>query len=63
MVASVIHGADDRMCDASGGRATADAIPGAQLKVIECMGHNLPRALWPVIASHISGIIRQAEGK
>jgi pimeloyl-ACP methyl ester carboxylesterase len=31
----VIHGLADRMCDVSGGRATADAIPGAELVLIE----------------------------
>jgi pimeloyl-ACP methyl ester carboxylesterase len=43
----VIHGSADKMCDVSGGRATAAAIPGAELVVIDGMGHDLPRALWP----------------
>ncbi|WP_104482869.1 hypothetical protein V5P93_002146 [Actinokineospora auranticolor] len=43
----VIHGGADRMCHPSGGRATAAAIPGAELVVIEGMGHDLPAALWP----------------
>jgi len=34
----VIHGLADRMCDVSGGRATAEAIPGAELVLIEGMG-------------------------
>jgi pimeloyl-ACP methyl ester carboxylesterase len=58
----VIHGADDRMCDISGGRATANAIPGAELEVIEGMGHNLPRELWPRIADLISNLVRRVEG-
>ena len=41
----VIHGLADRMCDVSGGRATAEAIPGAELVLIEGMGHNLPPGL------------------
>jgi pimeloyl-ACP methyl ester carboxylesterase len=36
----VIHGLDDRMVDPSGGRATAAAIPGAELVMIEGLGHN-----------------------
>jgi pimeloyl-ACP methyl ester carboxylesterase len=60
--ALVIHGADDRMCDISGGRATAKAIPGADLEVIEGMGHNLPRELWPRIASLISKLVQRVEG-
>ncbi len=43
----VIHGADDPLIDRSGGEATAAAIPGARLEVIEGMGHDLPRELWP----------------
>jgi pimeloyl-ACP methyl ester carboxylesterase len=43
----VIHGSKDRLIPLSGGRATARAIPGARLLVIEGMGHDLPRAVWP----------------
>jgi pimeloyl-ACP methyl ester carboxylesterase len=44
---TVIHGTDDILIDVSGGRATAAAIPGARLELIEGMGHDLPAALWP----------------
>lgn len=57
----VIHGTDDRMCDVSGGMATARAIPGAELVLIDGMGHNLPRALWPRIASLISDLVERIE--
>jgi pimeloyl-ACP methyl ester carboxylesterase len=53
----VIHGAAERMCDVSGGRATADAIPGAELVVIEGMGHNLPPGLRIRLATIIAGFI------
>ncbi|GAA1026108.1 alpha/beta hydrolase [Virgisporangium ochraceum] len=43
----VIHGTEDRMCHPSGGRATAEAIPGARLHLITGMGHDLPRGAWP----------------
>jgi pimeloyl-ACP methyl ester carboxylesterase len=43
----VIHGAEDALIDVSGGTATAAAIPGAQLELIEGMGHDLPKELWP----------------
>ncbi len=59
----VIHGADDLMCDVSGGRATAAAIPGAELVVIDGMGHDLPRALWPEIATRIAGLAQAAEAR
>jgi pimeloyl-ACP methyl ester carboxylesterase len=57
----VIHAAADRMCDVSGGLATADAIWGAELVVIEGMGHNLPQALWPRIAGLIADHVRGVE--
>ena len=57
----VIHGADDRMCNVSGGRATAAAIPGAELVVIEGLGHDLPRALWPELADRIAGLVSRVE--
>jgi pimeloyl-ACP methyl ester carboxylesterase len=44
---AVIHGTDDVLIDVSGGKATAAAIPGAELELIEGMGHDLPRELWP----------------
>lgn len=59
--ALVIHGADDRMCDVSGGRATAAAIPGAELLVIDGMGHDLPRPLWPQLATKIVELVQRGE--
>jgi pimeloyl-ACP methyl ester carboxylesterase len=44
--ATVIHGMADRMVHVSGGRATAQAIPGAQLLLIPGMGHDLPPELF-----------------
>jgi pimeloyl-ACP methyl ester carboxylesterase len=43
----VIHGSVDPLVSPSGGRATARAISGARLMMIEGMGHDLPRMLWP----------------
>jgi pimeloyl-ACP methyl ester carboxylesterase len=50
----VIHGSDDKMIAPSGGRATAKAIPGARLLLIEGMGHDLPRGAWPQLADAIA---------
>ncbi|GAB2876074.1 alpha/beta fold hydrolase [Nocardioides pacificus] len=44
--AAVIHGLADKMVHVSGGRATAAAIPGAELVTIEGMGHDLPQGLF-----------------
>jgi pimeloyl-ACP methyl ester carboxylesterase len=43
----VIHGLDDTLIDLSGGRRTAELVPGARLLLVEHMGHDRPRALWP----------------
>ncbi|MDQ4041528.1 MAG: alpha/beta fold hydrolase [Actinomycetota bacterium] len=43
----VIHGTADRLVGVSGGRATARAIPGAKLTLIDGMGHDLPNGVWP----------------
>ena len=54
--ATVIHGAEDKLVRPSGGRATARAIPGAQLLEIPGMGHGLPRGAWPQIIGAIADI-------
>ena len=59
----VIHGLADRMVDASGGRAAAEAIPGAELMLIEGMGHNLPPGLRPQLAARIAEFVWRAEGR
>jgi pimeloyl-ACP methyl ester carboxylesterase len=50
---AVIHGNRDPLVKPSGGRATAKAIPGARMMMIDGMGHDLPRDLWPTFASAI----------
>jgi pimeloyl-ACP methyl ester carboxylesterase len=57
----VIHGAEDQLIDVSGGRATAAAVPDAELMVIDGMGHDLPRAVWPRLIDGISGLVARAE--
>jgi pimeloyl-ACP methyl ester carboxylesterase len=42
----VVHGDADRLIDQSGGRRTADAIPGARFVMIEGMGHDYPSKYW-----------------
>ncbi len=57
--ALVVHGDADPLIDVSGGKATAEAIPDAELLVIPGMGHNLPRAVWPTLVSAIAGLAGQ----
>ncbi|SEF29632.1 Pimeloyl-ACP methyl ester carboxylesterase [Amycolatopsis pretoriensis] len=59
--ALVVHGARDPLVHVSGGRATARAIPGADLDVVPGMGHDLPREVWPRIVRGITRIAERAE--
>lgn len=56
----VIHGSDDPLIDVSGGRATAAAIPGAKLVVIQGMGHDFPAGVWAEVADEIVENARRA---
>ena len=57
----VIHGENDKMIGISGGRATAAAIPSAELATFEGMGHGLPKQLWPEFAIRIADLIHRVE--
>ena len=46
--------AKDLLVRPAAGRATAEAIPGARLRIFEGMGHDLPRALWPDFVDEIA---------
>ncbi|MFW9938209.1 MAG: alpha/beta fold hydrolase [Candidatus Thorarchaeota archaeon] len=50
----VIHGADDPLVPIEGGKATAKAIPGAKLLIIEGMGHSLPPGTWSRVVDAIT---------
>lgn len=52
----VIHGVADTLVKPSAGEATAAAIPGAELLMLEQMGHDLPPALWPQITGAIAAV-------
>jgi pimeloyl-ACP methyl ester carboxylesterase len=56
----VIHGTRDPLVRPIGGRQVAKAIPGARLELIEGMGHDLPRELWPRIAGYLVDNARRA---
>ncbi len=57
----VIHGDDDRMVNATGGAATAKAIPGARLETIPGMGHDLPLPVRGRIAAMIAAHAAEAD--
>ncbi len=56
----VIHGRADPLVTLSGGQATAKAIPGARLLVLDDMGHDLPTALLPEIVDAIVGLTKES---
>ncbi|MGH3414817.1 MAG: alpha/beta fold hydrolase [Marmoricola sp.] len=49
----VLHGTTDPMVHVSGGRATANAVPGAELVLVDRMGHDIPVELHGTFADLI----------
>jgi pimeloyl-ACP methyl ester carboxylesterase len=56
----VIHGTDDALVPVEAGIDTAKSIPGAELLLIEGMGHDLPRGAWPKIIDAIDALTKRA---
>jgi pimeloyl-ACP methyl ester carboxylesterase len=52
----VVHGRIDPICTVGGGEATAAAVPGATLVLIDAMGHDLPKAVWPEVLDAICSV-------
>jgi len=57
----VLHGADDPLLMKIGGEATAAAIPGAELRIIPGMGHDLPPALYDIFVDAITTAASRAK--
>jgi pimeloyl-ACP methyl ester carboxylesterase len=57
----VIHGTDDPLIRLRAGKATARAIPGAELITIPGMGHDLPPEIWPALVDAIEAVAARAE--
>jgi pimeloyl-ACP methyl ester carboxylesterase len=50
----VIHGDADPLVSVEAGKDLANAVPGAELIIVEGMGHDLPHGeAWAQIANHI----------
>ena len=58
----VLHGSRDTLIDPSGGRRTAELIPGARYVEIEGMGHDYPPAVWDQWVSTWSSFADEAVG-
>jgi len=56
----VIHGAADPLVPVGAGHDLGARIPGATLDVIEGMGHDLPKELWPRFVAGIAGAAARA---
>jgi pimeloyl-ACP methyl ester carboxylesterase len=57
----VIHGLDDTLVAPSGGRRTAELIPGAKLLLVPDMDHDRPEALWPELCDAVLDHTAEAE--
>jgi pimeloyl-ACP methyl ester carboxylesterase len=57
----VVHGRQDALVNVSGGRATAAAVPGAELLLVDGMGHDLPREVWPQLVERITALVQRTE--
>lgn len=57
----VIHGEDDPLLPLAAGKEVADLIPGAQLKVLKQMGHDLPPIHLQEMADDIASLAWEAE--
>jgi pimeloyl-ACP methyl ester carboxylesterase len=53
----VMHGDLDPLVDISGGHRTAELVPGAQFRLLESMGHDLPLEYWDRV---VSGVVDTA---
>jgi pimeloyl-ACP methyl ester carboxylesterase len=58
----IVHGEADQLVPIAGGRATAAAIPGAELWAVTGMGHDLPRPMWPELIARIGSLVDAADG-
>jgi pimeloyl-ACP methyl ester carboxylesterase len=52
-----MHGDRDTLITPSGGRRTAELVPGARFVLIEGMGHDYPPQLWQRWVDEVTGFI------
>jgi pimeloyl-ACP methyl ester carboxylesterase len=56
----IIHGAADALVPVAAGRDLHAKIAGAEIDVIDGMGHDLPAALWPRFVADIATVAARA---
>jgi pimeloyl-ACP methyl ester carboxylesterase len=59
----VIHGAQDPLVPLAGGQDTAASIPGAELVVVEGMGHDFPPPLFDAVVDGIMKAVTRAKAE
>lgn len=57
----VVHGREDPLIPVAAGLDTAKSIPGAELLLLDGVGHNLPRPVWSRMIDAVCSMIEQAE--
>lgn len=57
----VMHGTADTLIDVSGGRRTADVVPGSRYVEIDGMGHDYPRHFWPRLVAEFHEFVLQSK--
>jgi pimeloyl-ACP methyl ester carboxylesterase len=56
----VLHGDEDPLVNHSGGVRTAELIPGAELRTLQRMGHDLPPEYWHHVTGAVTDVMRSA---
>ncbi len=56
----VIHADVDPLIDRSGGERTAELVPGAELVIIDDMGHQLPAPVWSQLVEAVTQVAVRA---
>lgn len=58
----VIHGDSDPLIAPSGGERTAELVPGAELMMIDGMGHDLPPVFWSKVIDGVTRLAASSSG-
>ena len=53
----VMHGDADPLIDISGGRRTAELVPGAEFRLMSGMGHDVPPAYWTAFCEGVQAAV------
>ena len=55
----IIHGDADPLVTPPGGLATADAVEDSSLWVVEGMGHDMPKDIWPELMARHAELVNK----